>query len=71
MTKKDFAKKFENSEIISDPELIFDLLNEAETALRAYFDRDPDSQNTVIQMANFILNTEIVQDEYEDDEVPE
>ena len=71
MTKKDFVKKFENSEIISGPELIFDLPNEAETALRAYFDRDPDNQNTVVQMANFILNTEIVQDEYEEEETQE
>ena len=68
MTKQEFTKKFENSELISDPELLYDLLFEAETVLRAYFDRDPDNQNTIIQMANFIFNTEIAQEEFDDED---
>ena len=69
MKKKDFINQFKNSEIISDPELIYELLDEAENIIRAKFDQDPDNQSTVIQMADLLLNLELAQDDLEDNEI--
>ncbi len=71
MTKQDFIKQFKNSEIISDPELVFDLLDEAEKVINAKFDRDLDNQGAVIQMANLLLNIELAQEEIEYEAIPE
>jgi len=69
MTKQDFIRQFKNSEIISDPELIYELLTESENIIRAKFDRDPDNQSAIIQMADLLLNIELAQEDFEDDEI--